>query len=355
MKLKRYRTRLLLRWGILLASAMVLSACSLGYYGQAVRGQWEIYRAKADIADVVADEGTEAELAQRLRTAQSIVEFAHQRLGLPDKGSYREYADLGRPYVVWNVVAAPEYSLAPLQHCFPFAGCVAYKGFFSPDKAAAFAAQLRREGYETYEYGVRAYSTLGWLDDPVLNTMLEGTDDLYLAGLIFHELSHQLIYVKGMTEFNESFASAVEELGMELWLDEVAPEKLSVFEQAQKRKLQFLELTSVYRIKLQHLYEREPDNMRQEKRRLFQQLKSEYQELKVSWQGFSGYDVWFEDQLNNAKLAVLSNYYQHVPVFKRLFESCQRDMPRFLLSIKEDVKNRDSAERLLMQNLHLCN
>ena len=199
-----------------LASA-VLPACGTLYLAQAARGQWQVMRERQPIDRVVTDEHTPAAVRARLIEVRDARNFASRELKLPDNGSYRSYADVGRPFVVWNVVAAPEFSIEPLHWCFPIAGCVAYRGYFSEQKARAFATRLRIRGFDTTVEGVPAYSTLGRVADPVLNTMLS-YGDTELAAIVFHELSHQLIYVAGDSAFNEAFAVTVEQAGLERWL-----------------------------------------------------------------------------------------------------------------------------------------
>ncbi len=201
----------------LLPLLIVLTGCSsLGYYAQLGEGQWQLLQARQPVAELLADPQQPAALRQRLQLAQEARAFASARLGLPDNRSYRLYANLKRPYVVWNLFATAEFSLQPLTHCFPIAGCVAYRGYFDEQRARGAAALLRVQGLDTEVAGVEAYSTLGWFDDPLLNSMLAWSD-ARVAALIFHELAHQRLYLPGDTAFNESFARFVEEEGLRQW------------------------------------------------------------------------------------------------------------------------------------------
>ena len=197
-----------------LALALALSGC---YYTQAARGQIEVMRKREPIDDVISATDTSAELSTRLQLVQEARRFSVDALHLPDNDSYRTYADLQRDYVVWNVFAAPEFSLQPVSWCFPVAGCVNYRGYFAEDKAQEKAQQLKEDGFDVAVGGVAAYSTLGKFSDPILNTMMRWEDSDLIA-VMFHELAHQVLYVKGDSGFNESFASAVEEVGLERWL-----------------------------------------------------------------------------------------------------------------------------------------
>src|ERR1700722_14842900 len=204
----------------LLAIALIvatLPGCAIGYFTQAAQGQWRLMRARRPIEQVIADPASSEELKARLWVVQDARNFAVSELGLPDNRSYRSYSDLKRPYVVWNVVAAPEFSVRPLRWCFPVAGCVSYRGYFHERSARRFAAGLAARGNDVLVAGVTAYSTLGHFADPVLNTMLS-YGDLDLVATIFHELAHQLIYVRNDSEFNESFAMTVDEEGLRRWL-----------------------------------------------------------------------------------------------------------------------------------------
>ena len=199
----------MLRLFPLLPLLVLLTGCSsLGYYAQLAGGQWQLLQARQPVAELLADPRQPAELRRRLQRAQAARDFASTRLALPDNRSYRLYADLARPYVVWNLFATPEFSLEPVTHCFPIAGCVAYRGYFDEQRARGAAALLRVQGLDTEVAGVAAYSTLGWFDDPLLGGMLAWNDER-LAGLIFHELAHQRLYLPGDTAFNESFARFV--------------------------------------------------------------------------------------------------------------------------------------------------
>ena len=206
------------RWIFAIAFVTVLGGCTnLGYYYQAVEGQMQIWHRSRPIKQVIDDAQTPAQIRERLELVLRVRDFASAELALPDNGSYRKYADVERPFVVWNAFAAGEFSVAPKEWCFLFAGCVGYRGYFSQAGAERFAEDLKRQGLDVFVAGIPAYSTLGWFDDPVLNTVVR-YPDAQLAQLIFHELAHQVFYVAGDTMFNESFAVAVELEGVDRWL-----------------------------------------------------------------------------------------------------------------------------------------
>jgi predicted aminopeptidase len=329
------------RRAIVGAAALAVTAAAgcttLSYYGQAVSGHLEVMHRTRPIEAQLADGSTPPELRSKLARVLAIRAFASRELGLPENGSYRGYADLERPYVVWNVFAAPEFAIEPRPSCFVVVGCVSYRGYYSREAADAFAAELRAEGFDVFVYGVPAYSTLGWFDDPVLSTFVR-YPDAELARLIFHELAHQLVYVKNDTMFNESFAVAVEEEGVNRWMagHSTAAER-DGYAQGRARRAEFVRLVLRYRDRLGALY-REPlpvEAKRSGKARLFAEMEAEYRELRDRrWNGWSGYDRWFEKGVNNAQLASVATYEELVPAFLALLAREGSDMARFYAEVK---------------------
>ncbi|WP_460417767.1 aminopeptidase [Pseudomonas sp. microsymbiont 2] len=312
------------------ALGVLLSGCSsVSYYGQLAEGQWQLLQARQPLDRVIEDPATSPVLRQRLLFAEKARVFASEHLKLPDNGSYRVYADLGRPYVVWNVFATPELSLQPVTHCFPIAGCVAYRGYYRQGAARGAAALMRQEGLDVYVGGVEAYSTLGWFDDPILSTMA-GWGDERLATVIFHELAHQRFYVQDDTEFNESFASFVEQEGTRQWR---AARGLAAIEDAGARQReQFTRLVLASRERLQVIYTGPLDEVgkRAAKQAEFERLRREYREVRDrDWGGDRRFDAWVFAPLNNAKLLPFGLYDQWVPAFSQLFKDVGGDWLRF--------------------------
>lgn len=303
------------------AAALMLSSCSsLSYYTQAAQGQLQLLSNARSIDDWIADGSTNVKLRHRLESARQIRRFAIHEMKLPDNGSYTNYTNLGRPYVLWNVVATPELSLKPIQWCFPVAGCVSYRGYYSQAEAKAYAKKLRAQGNDVEVGGVSAYSTLGWFSDPLMSTFIN-YPDAELARLIFHELAHQVVYVAGDSQFNESFASAVEQAGVEAWLERFGNSQMSeAYERYKTRKSDFLALLLRYRGELERTYKSmEPDRVkRAAKARLFLALQDDYQVLKANWGGYAGYDRFFAEPLSNAHLASVATYNDFVPAFRAL-------------------------------------
>lgn len=328
-------------------AGMLLAGCTtLNYYAQAGYGQYELWSESRPIDEWLSDARTDQRLRARLQKAQQIRKYAVATLGLPDNGSYKTYAPLRRPYVLWAVVATPELSLKPLQWCFPIAGCVAYRGYYDRDDARKFAAELRAQGYDVQVSGVPAYSTLGWFDDPLISTFIN-YPDAELARLIFHELSHQMSYIPGDSAFNESFATAVEEAGLQRWLDEHGDERLrDAYATYAARKRDFLELLLRARRKLAAVYAAgaSDDERRVGKAEVFRQLKEEYAGLREAWGGYAGYDRFFAEPLSNAHLASVATYNDHVPGFRALLAR-ERTFPRFYDAVRKlaalDKQERD--------------
>ncbi len=308
--------------------AVGLNGCST-YYGQLAVGQLELLRQREPIAAIIEDQQADPQLRQRLGHALQARRFASAALGLPDNGSYKVYADIQRPYVVWNLFATEAFSVAPLKHCFPIAGCVAYRGYYQPGRARGEAARLQAKGYDTLVTGVQAYSTLGWFDDPLLSSMLRW-DDERLAGLIFHELAHQRLYVPDDTAFNESYASFVEHEGLRQWRDSQGlppPDQIG-----QRRYAEFSQLMLDTRERLAELYASDlgESAMRAAKEAEFMRLRQAYRHLRDDrWNGDGRFDRWMARPLNNASLVPFGLYDRWVPAFAALFEQVDGDWQRF--------------------------
>ena len=304
---------------LLLLLGVSLSGC---YYVQAARGQLSVMGKRVPIDDVLEDPTTPDELARRLALIREARAFASEELGLPDNGSYRSYSDLERDFVVWSVSAAPEFSVAAKTWCFPVVGCVGYRGYFSQASAERKAEQLERRGYDVFVGGVTAYSTLGRFEDPVLNTMLRWQDNRIVA-LLFHELAHQVLYIKDDTTFNESFASAVEEFGIERWLS-MRGEAERFHDWRRQYGLQQAmtghvlaarkDLETLYASALPH------EEMRARKQARLELLREDLRAM-LDAEGIAAPD-WLDKPLNNARLANWAAYESRIPAFRQLFLDC---------------------------------
>lgn len=335
--------RILVVTGIVVALFASSSCSTLSYYAHVSRGQLALLSAREDIATILADPSRDAALQARLQLAVKARRYAVDALHLPDNASYTRYADLHRSFVVWNVFAATELSLKGVEHCFPVAGCVAYRGYYDEALAKAEAQRLTRQGLETYIGGVAAYSTLGYFDDPILSTMLRWDDD-HLAASIFHELAHQQVYAAGDTAFNESFATFVEGEGLRQWR---AAQGLSTTQPLYaEREEGFNALLFQVRQKLDVIYTSalSDGDKRAAKAAIFAAVPADYAALKRSWNGWPGYDRYFATPLNNAKLLPFDLYHQHVAAFTHLFEQVHHDWPGFYQAVA-DLAALQPAER----------
>jgi predicted aminopeptidase len=310
----------------------LLGGCGTLYVMQAARGQYQVLRERVPITRLLADPATPPELRARLEHVQAARDFASRELHLPDNPSYRSYADVGRPFVVWNVVAAPEFSVHPQHWCFPIAGCVAYRGYFSEHRAREFANRLAVRGFDVAVEGVPAYSTLGRFADPVLSSMLPYGDD-EVAATIFHELAHQLLYVRDDTEFNEAFATTVENTGLERWLaHQGVPARMREFLEDQALAASLEGLMDAARSKLEQLYASglPREEMRRHKAVIMHGLGADIERFeRKSGVTYPVYEEWIARGLNNADLASLATYYDCVPGFTRLLKDEDNDLPRF--------------------------
>jgi predicted aminopeptidase len=340
------------RWLPAVLSILLLSGCSsVDYLAHLAHGEYGVLSARRPVDQVIADPATAPKLKQRLQLAEQARTFASDKLALPRNGSYTVYADVGRPYVVWNVFATPEFSLQPVTHCFLIAGCIGYRGYFDHDRAEAEAKALQKEGYETYIGGVPAYSTLGWFDDPILNTMLHWDDDV-LDSTIFHELAHQKLYLEGDTTFNESFATFVEEEGLRQWR---ASRGLPVVVNTeQQRDEAFTQLVLTARERLERLYASglPQQQMRAAKQAEIERLRTDYRTLRdTQWQGYKGYDEWVNAPINNARLLPFGLYHKWVPAFAALYAQEGGDWPRFYAAVKDLSRKSTEARTAALERL----
>jgi predicted aminopeptidase len=310
---------------------LLLSGCaSINYYSQSIQGQFEVLQKRQAINDILKEDNISNTLRNRLNTVLLLRDFSIQQLSLPENNSYLSYADLERDYVIWNIFATKEFSLEPVEWCYLIVGCLSYRGYFSQVEARQHATKLKKRGYDIYLGGVSAYSTLGWFNDPVLNTMLRWSD-IRLAKVIFHELAHQQLYIKNDSEFNEAYADAVAHIGVTKWLEQ-DPDKdlLKEYKESQYQEEVFINLIMRYKLILNDIYQsaENEDTTRKRKKELLQQMTNEYLKLSQSWKN-NTYKIWFSTEINNAKLAAIVTYKKYFPAFIELYEKLEKDLSRF--------------------------
>lgn len=333
----------------MLCLVLMVSGCvQVDYYLQAARGQYQIIAKREPVAELIASPDTSETLRVQLSLADRMRSFALQNMATVNLSGFTHYSDLGRSYAVWNVVAAPAYEMEPRRWCFPVAGCVDYKGFFSENSANEEAEGLRAEGYDVITYGVKAYSTLGWFADPLLNTFIHyGEPDL--AAVIFHELAHQVIYVKDDSAFNEAFATAVEQALLTKWLQESGkPDQLHDLIERRRRHAAVTFMVLDFRDRLALAYQG-PDRVSQ-KLALYAELKRTYQEITAAGEGTPYYDRWFQRPLNNADLLSVATYYHLVPAFGELLRRNGGELPAFFSAVRVLAeKPPEDRERSLLE------
>ena len=338
-----------------LATAMLTALCgctSIMYLTQAAHGEWHVIHGRKPIVQVIDDPQTPEPMIRELAEVREARDFASRELKLPDNDSYRTYVRIDRPYVVWNVVAAPALSVIPKQWCFPIAGCVAYRGYFNEKRAQAFATGLKQRGYDVVIEGVPAYSTLGKLPDPVMSTMMRyGSDEL--ASMIFHELAHQLLYVKDDSRFDEAFAVTVENEGLKRWLEyKGRPARMAELKKQRAEDRQFIALLRHTRDRLAQVYASSAPRAAKlrRKRQRFDELAAQIHTLERRLAvRFPVYDEWIARGLNNADLASVGTYYDCLPGFERLLRQENDDLPRFY-----DAARKLAREPQARRDAQLC-
>ena len=352
------------KWLLVVLLAIVIAAVpgcrTIGYYSQAAKGQYQIFAHQKRIDQLIADPQTPAPLRSQLQLIEQLRAFAKDQLKLPVDGHYLKYVDVHRPYVVWNVQAAPEFSLQPRTWWYPVVGRLEYRGYFSGSGATNYAKHFAKKGDDVYVDGVEAYSTLGWFKDPILNTFINLSEP-ELAEVIFHELGHQRVFARGDTDFNEAYATTVGQEGAHRWLRASGKTDLIArYEAALHRNDQFVHLIMSTREELEKIYgdtldkdgkvkaaktpPLPPAQLNEAKKRVFADLRTNYQKLKLSWGGYSGYDDWFARELNNAQLNTIANYYDFLPAFERLLQMNGGNMEKFYVEV-ERLSKIDKDER----------
>jgi predicted aminopeptidase len=349
-----FQSRRARKW-LLLATLMVVvlavSGCrTFKFYGQAIKGQYQIFAHQHPVEQLIADPKTPTRLKGQLELLEKLRAFAARELKLPVDGHYRKYVDVHRPFVVWNVQAAPQFSLEPKTWWYPLVGSLEYRGYFSEKGAQENARWLKARGYDVFVGSVEAYSTLGWFKDPVLNTFIY-RDEPELAEVIFHELGHQRVFARGDTDFNEAFATVVGQEGARRWLQsEGNTNSYRDYLVALNRNMQFVHLIMDTRVRLEKVYgdqrDKEgklkaakappgtPEHLRAEKQKVFGELRQQYAQMKSEWDGFGGYDNWFARELNNAQLNTIANYYDYVPGFEQLLKLQDGDLEKFYKAVE---------------------
>ena len=337
------------KYYIVITACLLLNGCeTISYYGQMVKGHLSILGSRTKIASLIDNEKTSDKLKSKFQLILDTRKFAEEKLLLNAGGNYLHYVDLERSYVVWNVFAAPEFSVKSKKWCYPIVGCASYHGYYHKEDAIRYADTLKAEGYDTYVGGVAAYSTLGWLNDPILNTFVNRSDN-QLSSLIFHELAHQKLYINGDSTFNESFATVIAQEGLRRWINQSSVEDQNEvqgrntkeqntlkiqFKNKQQRTKEFSALIIKTRKKLENMYQSKLtiENKRKQKTALIKALRQEYKIIKKErWGNYKGYDKWFSLDINNAHLVTISTYHSYTQIMTKKLEQFNHDLSKFYL------------------------
>ena len=317
---------------------------SLHFYGQVGRGQVAVLGAREPVAALIADQDTAPDLKARLVRSREILEFAERVLLLDVDTRYSSYVELPRRYALWNVVAAPEFSVDAKTWCYPFAGCSGYRGYFEESQAHRYARRLASEGYDVRVAGVAAYSTLGWFDDPLMSSFIDWPLPDF-AGLLFHELAHSRIYLPGDTDFNEAFATFVQRQGVVDWLSETS--ETALLDDARRRWLvedRFARYMLSWQAQLRALYQRNYSAFvgRTFKAALLAEVARCYEAHSELFD--DRYTGFFAVPLDNARFAALAAYRQWVPAMEQLFTESGASWSEFYARVG-DLAELDAGQR----------
>ncbi|RLA13296.1 MAG: aminopeptidase [Gammaproteobacteria bacterium] len=336
-----------MRTFLLLILLLLLNACSdLGYYWHTANGHMTLMNNRVDIDVMLEDPELEPKLRERLRLVKEIRDFSVETLSLPESDSYNNYVQLDRPYALKNLFAATEFSTDLHVWCYPIVGCASYRGYYDEDRLAGYVEQLKAQNFDTYIGFVPAYSTLGWFDDPVLSSFIYWPD-YRLAGLLFHELTHQRIFIENDTRFNESLASAVQQAGTELWLKSSNRSAQQVeFRRSIEYQREVVGLIEQTRETLTALYQGDQDETikRVQKQVIFANTRESYVALAQRLNYRGGYESWFAGELNNAKLGSVSAYHEQLPAFLAILKARNYDFSAFFDTV-EGISELEKAER----------
>lgn len=345
------------RSSVIVLLLICVSGCStIGYYHQSISGHFELISKRERIADIVNDPARDEKLIKQLHLVEELRTFASEQLKLPENDSYRSYVQLDKPYITWNVFAAPEFSIALQQWCFLVIGCVPYRGYFDESEANSYAQQLSKQDLDVYVAGVPAYSTLGWFDDPLLSSMLD-RGEIVTASYIFHELAHQQFYLKGDGAFNEAFATAVEEIGVLDWLHQQdRSQDAQRYDDWLLQKSIFFEFVKNSRDEFETLYQQEydPEKMQVEKEILIAEMRRKFANLSSENKHIARYSKWMSGPLNNAQLGAISLYRELVPAFRRIFSLCENDFEKFYSYVETIAKQSEEHRETTLHTTKVC-
>jgi predicted aminopeptidase len=304
----------------LFGCAALSTGCAVGYVTRAAYEEAKILWRRQPIERMLAEPGLSAAEEHKLRTVLEARTFAEERLGLRVGGSFRTVSRIDSGAVVQLLIAARRDRLEAHTWWFPIVGRVPYKGFFSKQAAAASAAELEREGYDTYVRPAIAFSTLGWFDDPLPSLLLQ-RDEVTLAEVIFHELFHNTLFVPGEVTFDESAATFTGyRAAIEFFCDRRDP-AAAACRQAAEDWQDMLTISRFLRASLSGLeefYATRPagELLEQGRQRAFAEIREQFRDLKLHPGRIANFAA---GPINNASLLEQRVYLRDLDVFEELY------------------------------------
>lgn len=319
-------------------AAAVSLTCSPVYLLRAGYEQGKMLSRRTPIPDVMADVSTDEATRHKLGLALQARTFAEKTLDLNTGESYTTYSWTDGDTLALVISAARKDRFEPFTWWFPVVGHVPYKGFFSTDAVEREANRLEKQGYDTYIRPVAAFSTLGWFNDPLMNTMLR-YDDVSLASTVIHELTHSTVYLPGQGAFNESFASFVGDRGaIELFcsMEGIEGERCQRARDLWADNLIFAEFLTRVVDELETLYARTdltPADRLTLREEVFRNVARRFEDEvrpRLRTDSFRGFE---RIQLNNATLMSRRLYYDRLHLFDAVFERYGGDLPATIQAV----------------------
>ena len=289
------------------------------------------------VQEVLKDERLNGDAKEKIRFIQEVKRFGEEKLDLRRTGSYLKYFEAKDP--ILHVISASEKDCLQLYHWdFPITGRVTYKSFFTKEDVLKEKNFLAAKGYDTFVQEAGAYSTLGWLKDPIFTSMLQW-DEATLANLILHEMTHGTIYFKGQTDLNEQVATFVGNRGaIDFLIAKYGEDSKEVLEaiHSQEDDLLFSRWIDQACQQLSGFYARQisRDEKLKGREELFQRLKEEFKEKRAFFKTES-YETFEKEDLNNAVLLAYHRYFHRLENLEALYEYLGKDLRKTIQFFRE--------------------
>lgn len=339
----------------LTANALLLGCvcgCSTaGYIFRQAIGQVGVLIRSVPIDDVLAAGKVTTEQADKLRLIIEVREFARSKLGLRVAASFKFFHDTGDKAMAYNLSACRKDSLEAKRWQFPIIGWIDYIGYFSRTDAEKAESALKDEGYDTNLREVDAFSTLGYLPDPVHSPLLR-RDEMSLVEVVIHELAHNTVYATGHSDFSESLATFIGRTGAQRFYAECRPQSPESLRQLRDRYADEESLNQWLidlRKALESHYAQKLTSAEKIAGReaVFQFARDKFNDdVLPKMHEPDRYRRWGNLQTNNATIRLNMRYNLRQDLFEKLFVSCDRDFRTFTVKLRDAAKARDPAARL---------